>query len=114
MYLAVSDAHMRQTTGTKSGYKLGQACLKMPYRDCEVSIAFDDSCGCMADLARVDLRVYYQDVDVTDLIKPAKQHAMHPHNLLDLLWVKKRIDRAFRLGLLQAVQPGKRRKAVQG
>lgn len=49
---------------------LAKVCVRIPYKGFEVSISCDDSCGCMNDLTRSDIRVYNEDdgADVTALI----------------------------------------------
>lgn len=44
---------------------LANVCVKIPYKDYEISIACDDSAGVCTDLARSDLRVFRGDVDLT-------------------------------------------------
>lgn len=112
MHIVSRDAMMRQRNephGLQTCDKetvIAHACLHIPYRDFIVSLAFDDSCGTMDVLGRVDLRVYRADnegfraEDVTEHIKYKKDNAIHPYELTDLLWVRRRIDRAIRLGLI--------------
>jgi hypothetical protein len=47
---------------------LANICVRIPYKGFVISISCDDSCGCMDDLGRSDIRVYQNDQDVTQLI----------------------------------------------
>lgn len=59
---------MRTTIWTpKSMTSRGQSCCKIPYKDYEISIAMDDSCGAMRECSRSDIRVYVDHQDVTTL-----------------------------------------------
>jgi methyl coenzyme M reductase beta subunit len=44
------------------------ACIKEIVNDIEVSIALDDSCGCLVHMSRGDIRVYKGLVDLTDVL----------------------------------------------
>lgn len=43
----------------------GTACVKIPYRGFEISLAFDNSCGASKNYSRSYLRVYKDDEEVT-------------------------------------------------
>lgn len=99
MFIIAEGVRLRTINGRQ---RLAQCNLKLPYKGFEISVAFDDSCGTMAILGRVDARVYRtsNDEDVTDYIRFKKQHTIAINSLEDLLWVQRRIDRAIRLGLI--------------
>jgi hypothetical protein len=52
----------------KIGNATKQACCKIPYKGYEISIAMDDSCGCLTTLSRSDIRVFrdWDSKDVTE------------------------------------------------
>ena len=47
------------------GTPKGAACVKIPYKGFEVSVAFDDSCGTAEHYVRSYIRVYLGASDVT-------------------------------------------------
>jgi hypothetical protein len=48
-----------------------QVCVKEVVNGYEISAAFDDSCGCMPDCSRGDIRIYNAiDEDITDQVMP--------------------------------------------
>jgi hypothetical protein len=49
----------------KAREKLANVCVRIPYKGYEISISCDDSAGCIDDLARSDIRVYENGLDVT-------------------------------------------------
>ena len=84
--------------------KIAEVCIKIPYRGTEVSIAMDDSCGCMKVIGRCEIRVFIGDnkeTDITRHIKLKKDSGIYPSTLDDLSWVKRRIDKAYKLGLIK-------------
>lgn len=42
------------------------ACVVIPFKGYEISIAMDDSCGAFKNFYRTDVRVYKDEIDVTD------------------------------------------------
>ena len=93
--------------GAANNAHVCQACLKISYRDVEISISFDNSCGCMEHLGRADIRVYVGkdfEIDITDIIKRKKDRMIYCQDIDDLVWVKRRIDRAFKLDLIRILE----------
>lgn len=54
----------------------GSACTKILFHGYEISIAMDDSCGMAIDLIRSSIRVYHNNLDVTDRFVVSN----HQHN----------------------------------
>jgi hypothetical protein len=44
---------------------IGAACVRIPYKAYEISIACDDSCGAFEDLRRSEIRIFKDEKDVT-------------------------------------------------
>lgn len=63
---------MNNNIWSPKGMPEHQACVKIPYKGYEISIAMDDSCGGMDTLRRSNIRVYreWDDADVTDQFWP--------------------------------------------
>ena len=65
----------------------GHACTKIVLKGYEISIAMDDSCGCLNKYGRVDVKVFKNDEDVTKQFFPESEY-IQPINgeiLLDLM-----------------------------
>lgn len=56
---------------------IANICIKVPFHDYVISIACDDSCGVMADLARSDIRVEHGGKDVTHLFLEEDENAIY-------------------------------------
>ncbi len=83
---------------------LTQACLKIYYKDVEISTAFDNSskpANLTNVLYRTDVKIYRGCDDLTRHIGYKKDdYQIHFGSIEDLIWIKKRIDRALKLGLI--------------
>lgn len=65
--------------------------IKIPYAGYEISIAFDDSCGRLNTLSRTDIRVFKNDVDVTDRFE--KKGKIIYGNLKEVMRIINKIDK---------------------
>lgn len=65
----------------------GHACTKILLKGHEISIAMDDSCGCMSHYGRVEVRVFKDNVDVTKQFFPKHEGCEYINGeiLLDLM-----------------------------
>ena len=78
------------------------ACLKIPYRGLEVSIAYDNSCGAMVEnLRRSEIRVYADEgrgADISDkILTDADGYNVDADMLIRVF---KRIDEVLRLKIV--------------
>jgi len=85
--------------------KVSDVCVKIHYRDTEISVHFDDSCGAMDKLGRCDIRIYggwNYEANITDIIQPKNKQGcdIYPDGIKTIVWIKRKIDRAYKLGLL--------------
>ena len=55
----------KETMWAVKGMSTGSACMKIPYKGFEISVAFDDSCGTAEHYVRTYIRIYSEATDVT-------------------------------------------------
>ena len=79
----------------------GSACLKIQYLGVEISVAFDDSCGCMEHLGRIEAVVFDNEGkggNITHMIHPDMHDRYHPSNLEELMQIQTDIKTAKEIG----------------
>lgn len=105
IFVPRGGVHFRHKTGAgiadismiqRSRNMLANVCMKIPYKDYEISISCDDSSGCAADLTRSDIRVYKNDKDVT------KEVMLVSHVYADAEALRRAMDRIDALEVMRA------------
>ena len=67
-------------------------CVKIYYRDIEISIAADDSCGAMVDMGRVSIVLFQDNIYVTKKILNIADNEIYGVEGKDLNNIFKAID----------------------